>query len=103
MKKSNLLPRNAFQELLMVYRRTPLANGSSPSELLNGRQIRAHIDLLLPSPVHLQQSKQSMDSSKVVNFSVGDLVFARYFSSNNYYNSKWIRLLLLKYAVLDLS
>ena len=74
MKKSNLPPRNALQEFLMVYRRTPLANGSSPSELLNGRQIRAHIDLLLPSPVHLPQSKQSTDSSKVVKFSVGDLV-----------------------------
>ena len=57
MKKSNLPPRNALQEFLMVYRLTPLANGLSPSELLNGIQIRAHIDLLLPSPVHLQQSK----------------------------------------------
>ena len=64
MKKSNLPPRNALQKFLMVYRRTPLANGSSLSELLNGRQIRAHIDLLLQSPVHLQQSKQSMDNSK---------------------------------------
>ena len=33
----------------MQYRRTPWAEGYSPSELLNGHQIRTRIDILLPS------------------------------------------------------
>ena len=33
---------------LMQYRRTPLPTGLSPSELLNGRQIRTQIDVILP-------------------------------------------------------
>ena len=43
----------------MQYRRTPLAEGYSPSELLNGRQIRTRIDALLPSPAHMAQSRQA--------------------------------------------
>ena len=34
----------------MHYRRTPLADTYSPSELLNGRQIWTLIDVLLPEP-----------------------------------------------------
>ena len=45
--KSSLPPRAALQEFLMQYRRTPRAEGYSPSELLNDRQIRTRIDILL--------------------------------------------------------
>ncbi len=47
--KSSLHPTDALQEFLIQYRRTPLPGGSSPSELLNGRQIRAKIDIILPN------------------------------------------------------
>jgi len=40
-------PKNALQDFLPNYRRTPLSTGYSPSELLNGRQIRTKIDTLL--------------------------------------------------------
>ena len=43
----------------MQYRRTPLDCGYSPSQLLNGRQLRCKIDTLLPSPVHLAQERQA--------------------------------------------
>ena len=39
LRKSSLPPKSALQEFLMIYRRTPLPSGMSPSELLNGRQI----------------------------------------------------------------
>ena len=39
LQKSRLPVKKALQEFLMQYRRTPTANGYSPSELLNGRQI----------------------------------------------------------------
>ncbi|XP_045117644.1 uncharacterized protein LOC123508175 [Portunus trituberculatus] len=40
LRKSTLSPNAALQEFLLQYRRTPLDSGYSPSELLNGRQIR---------------------------------------------------------------
>ena len=46
LKKSSLAVKTALQQFLMQYRRTPLAGGYSPSELLNGRQMRAAIDTL---------------------------------------------------------
>ena len=39
LKKSKKSPKEALQEFLMQYRRSPLASGYSPSELLNNRQI----------------------------------------------------------------
>ena len=59
LSKSSLPPPAALQVFLMQYRRTPLAEGYSPSELLNGRQIRTRIDALLPSPAHMAQSRQA--------------------------------------------
>ena len=58
LKKSSLPPKLALQEFLRQYRRTPLPTGYSPSELLNGRQIRAKVDAILPSPAHLAQRRQ---------------------------------------------
>ena len=64
LSKSSLPPRAALQEFLMQYRRTPLAEGYSPSELLNGRQIRAKINTLLPSPAQMAQGRQAREVTK---------------------------------------
>ena len=42
----------------MQYRRTPLAGGYSPCDLLTGRQIRTEINVLLPSPAYAAQRRQ---------------------------------------------
>ena len=60
LKKSELPPLKALQEFLMLYRRTPLPCGYSPSELLMRRQIRAKIDTFMPSPAHILQKRQSV-------------------------------------------
>ena len=64
LKKSEQPPRHALQEFLIQYRRTPTSNGFSPSEMLNGRQIRTKIDTLLPSPAHIAQGKQAKEVTK---------------------------------------
>ena len=64
LSKSSLPPQAALQEFLMQYRRTPLADGYSPSELLNGQQIRAKIDTLLPSSAHMAQGWQAREATK---------------------------------------
>jgi len=64
LKKSVLPPKRALQEFLMQYRRTPLASGYSPSEMLNGRQPRTQIDTLLPSPAHKAQGQQAREATK---------------------------------------
>jgi len=46
------------------FRAHTLATGSTPSELLNGRQIRTKIDTLPPSPAHTVQRKQTKAASK---------------------------------------
>ena len=48
----------------MQYRRTPLNTGFSPSQLLNGRQLRTKIDALLPSPAHIAQEHQAREATK---------------------------------------
>ena len=58
LKKSELPPLKALQEFLMLYRRTLLPCGYSPSELLMGRKIRAKIDTFMPSPAHILQRRQ---------------------------------------------
>ena len=63
-EKSDLALDDAVNEFLMTYRRTPLSCGRSPSELLNGRQIRADIDVLLPmSTTQQRQLKLSVQST----------------------------------------
>ena len=55
-RKLKLPPREALQEFLMQYQRTPLLSGYSPSELLNRRQIRTKLDaIVLLSPAHVVQ------------------------------------------------
>lgn len=64
MRKSSLPPKAALQEFLLQYRRTPFDTGYSPSELLNGRQLRCKLDTLAPSPVHAAQGKQAREATK---------------------------------------
>ena len=88
LRKSSLPAKTALQEFVMQYRRTPLASGYSPSELLNGRQIRATIDNLFPSPAHQIQKKQNAATRRVSQetlvreshrYSVGQPCFALYY------------------------
>jgi transposase InsO family protein len=64
LRKSKLPPKVALREFLMQYRRTPLDSGRSPSELLNGRQIRTKLDALVPSPAHVAQGRQAKEAAK---------------------------------------
>ena len=98
-KKSSLPPKRALQEFLMQYRRTPLAFGLSPSELLNGRQIRTKIDALWPEPAHRAQGKQATEAAKsqrertshpVQAYKVGTPCYARYFGPRHNKQPRWI-------------
>ena len=89
LRKSDLSPRRALQQFLMMYRRTPTSTGLSPSELLNSRQLRTSIDALMPSPAHLAQHKQMQSPAKaqhaekiaqvIHKYDVVSLVYALYF------------------------
>ena len=57
LRKSSESPKPALVEFLMHYRRTPTSSGYFPSELLNSRRMRTIVDTLLPSPLHMAQSK----------------------------------------------
>ena len=87
----------------MLYRCTPLSLGYSPSELLNGRQIRAKIDVLLPSPAHIAQGKQAKEATKsqmtkdgdqveevATIFKVGTPCYASYFGPRRDRDPKWV-------------
>ena len=71
--KSETLPRVSLQRFLVQYRRTPLLCGYSPSELLNGRQIRTAIGVVIPSPAHQAQERQSKQAAKAVQRLAGRL------------------------------
>ena len=73
---------------LFHYRTTPHSTtGVTPAELLMGRPLRTHIDLVKPSiasRVHAKQSDQKRNHDKRAKqrtFEVNDLVFVRNFSS----------------------
>ena len=101
--KSSLPPRAAALEFLMQYCRTPLASGYSPSEILNGRQIRCKIDILLPSPAHIAHTKQATATSKsppttfhsqvarvAHTFKVGDPCYALYCGPRRNKDPRWV-------------
>ena len=71
--KSETPLRISRQRFLMQYRRTPLPCGYSPSELLNGHQIRTAIDVLIPSPAHQAQERQSKQAAKAAQTLAGPL------------------------------
>ena len=100
--KSSLPPKTALQEFLMQYRRTPLEVGYSPSEFLNGRQIRSKIDILLPSPAHIFQGRQAKEATKsqaeeISNqatvhriFKVGSPCYALYCGPRRDKDTRWV-------------
>lgn len=103
LKKSSLPPKTALQEFLLHYRRTPLDSGHSPSELLNGRQIRCKLDAILPSPAHAAQGKQargavksqrrehSQPVSKLVHtYTVGEPCYALYCGPKRNRQARWV-------------
>jgi len=73
LKKSAKALKDALQDFLRNYRRTPLLTGYSPSELLNGHQIRTKIDTLLPSPAHTAQGNQRKKLPSLNSLSVTSL------------------------------
>ncbi|ELU05553.1 hypothetical protein CAPTEDRAFT_214795 [Capitella teleta] len=78
-RKSALSPQAALNEFLMHYCRIPLNYSYSPSEALNGRQIRCRIDTLLPSPAHLAQKKQQVAKLTTKRYyTVGTACYALY-------------------------
>ena len=98
--KSLLPPRAALQEFLIQYCRTPRSEGYSSSELLNGRQIRTKIDVLLPSPAHAAQGKQAREATKsqaqvapnrvAPIYSVGTPCYALYCSPRQEKDPRWV-------------
>eukprot|EP00731_Ephydatia_muelleri_P007450 Em0003g1698a len=100
LSKSSLLPRAALQEFLIQYRRTPRSEGYSPSELLNGHQIRTKIDVLLPSPAHVSQGKQAREATKsqeqeapnrvALIYSVGTPCYALYCGPRREKDPRWV-------------
>eukprot|EP00731_Ephydatia_muelleri_P037772 Em0559g3a len=88
------------ENVLMQYRRTPLADGYSPSELLNGRQIRAKIDTLLPSPAHMAQARQAREATKAQAqenpervtpiYNIGTPCYALYCGPRQEKDPKWV-------------
>ena len=64
LRKSKLPLKEASQEFLMQYRRTPLLSGYSSSELLNGRYIRTKLDVMVLSPAHMAQGIQARGAMK---------------------------------------
>ncbi|ELU11373.1 hypothetical protein CAPTEDRAFT_211866 [Capitella teleta] len=83
----------------MQYRRTPNSTGYSPSELLNSRQIRTKIDILLPIPAYIAQDKQAKEATRsqtqevayiVTNYKVGDTVYALYFGPRRDKDPRWV-------------
>ena len=72
---------------LFQYRLTPHSTtGKSPAELLMGRQLRAHLDQLIPNLQAQIQQKQERQkdchdqNSKIQKFEIGDPVFIRNFT-----------------------
>ena len=95
--KSSLPPKKALLEFLMQYRRTPLASGFSPSELLNGRQMRTKVDTLLPSPAYIAQGKQTTETTKSQTvaklkhgYSVGTPCYALYCGPRRDKEPRWV-------------
>lgn len=99
LQKSALPPKQALQEFLMQYRRTPLDSGYSPSELLNGRQIRTKLDAIIPSPAHDAQRKQEQEAARQAasgpqteahKFKVGDKCYAEHYGPTSGKAPRWI-------------
>lgn len=82
MKSENGSMQSKIQEILFLYRATPLRCDKIPAELYLGRQIRTRLDLLRPSkpPDSKKYSCLSLRSC-LRSFSVGDRVLVKMFTS----------------------
>ena len=106
MRKSSESPKRALQEFLIMYRRTPNSSGFSPSQLLNGRQLRSKIDTLVPSSSHILKEKQSEEIERErkrkglnkVNYqySVDKPCYARLYRPVHEKEARWVPATILK-------
>lgn len=104
LRKSSLLPKQALNEFLMQYRRTPLENGLSPCELLMRRQIRTKLDCILPSPENQLARKQvqgntsdnQRSTSASVKYPVGTPCYALYYGPRREKSNKWVPAIVVK-------
>ena len=103
LRKSAQLPKTALLDFLRQYRRTPTEIGFSPSQLLNGRQIRTKLDAILLSPAHIMQGKQtraisSNDDSRhpIHNFKADDPCYALYFGPKQTKDPRWVPAVVVK-------
>ena len=89
MEKANSSTGEQLQECLINflarYRATPhTVTGQTPSEMLNSRRIRTHLDLLHPSQEQVQRARLRQEvhyntKTKPRQFEIGDLVWVRNF------------------------
>ena len=75
--------------------------GFSPSQPLNGRQIRTKLYTILPSPARNMQGKQTRTTSSnddsrqsIHNFKVGDPCYALYFGPKQ--TKEWVLAMVVK-------
>ena len=85
----------------MLYRRTPVPCGYSPSELLMGRQIPAKIDTFMPSLAHILQRRQRVKQQetrkpKTMEFKIGTPCYARKYFQNTE-EEKWVPGVIVKF------
>ena len=64
LRKSTFSLRKAVGEFLIQYGRTSLLSGYSPSEPLNGRQIRTMLNAMAAYPAHIVQDIQARGAIK---------------------------------------
>ena len=77
---------------LFKYRITPqTTTGLSPAQLLMGRRLRTHLDLLHPDTSKVQDKQQVGSEKSPRTFKVGDKLFAK-----NFHGTKWIPVIVSK-------
>ena len=88
-----------------------MESGYSPSELLNGRQLRCKIDTLLPSPAHVAQGRQATATAKsqqaekstkvtkvhaAINYQVETPCYALYCGPRRDKDPRWVPAMVVK-------
>ena len=104
LRKSKLPVKPALQEFLMQYRRIPRNSGLSPSELLNGRQIRTKLDTFVPSYAHICQGQQVNEALKSLKkgmgsnfqYKVGTPCYALYYGPRSDKDPRWVPAIVTK-------